>query len=134
MWSSTEPKLGSAGFTLIEVLVALAIVATALASIGALIASTARGTRSTDAHLHRLEIARAVMTAIPERDQLKLNDLSGEIAGHPWRVEVSPFVSRDVGLDPRASWQPQRIVVTVRSPSGGAMQLSTVRLQRGSGR
>ena len=37
-----------AGFTLIEVLVALSVVAVALAAIGSLIATTVRGTRSID--------------------------------------------------------------------------------------
>ena len=42
---------GAAGFTLIEALVALAIVAAVLASIGAVIATTVKGTRSIDQRL-----------------------------------------------------------------------------------
>lgn len=133
MWSSKAPKDASAGFTLIEVLVALSIVALALASIGALFASTSRGTRSIEAHLTRLKIARAVMTAIPDRDQLVPGDISGEIAGHPWRVDVSPFVTDNIRQQTRIPWQPQTVVVTVQTPTGGAMQFSTVRLQRRSG-
>ena len=53
---------GTAGFTLIlEAMVALAIVAVALGSIGALIASSARGNRSIEGHLTPLETARAII-------------------------------------------------------------------------
>ena len=93
MWRSTAPRRGTAGFTLIEVLVALSIVATTLTSIGALIASTARGTRSIETHLTRLEITRAIMTAIPDRNQLVPGNFSGAMAGHPWRVDVLPTTS-----------------------------------------
>ena len=133
MWRSIEPRRSTAGFTLIEVLVALSIVATTLASIGALIASTARGTRSIETHLNRLEIARAIMTAIPDRDQLTPGNFSGEMAGHPWRVDVLPFVSNNMEPQNDTLWVPQTVVMTVRSPAGAAMQVSTVRIQRRGG-
>ena len=133
MWRSIEPRRSTAGFTLIEVLVALSIVATTLASIGALIASTARGTRSIETHLNRLEIARAIMTAIPDRNQLVLGNFSGEMAGHPWRVDVLPFVSNNMEPQNDTLWVPQTVIMTVRSPAGGAMQVSTVRIQRRGG-
>ena len=130
MWRSIEPRRSTSGFTLIEVLVALSIVATTLASIGALIASTARGTRSIETHLNRLEIARAIMTAIPDRDQLTPGNFSGEMAGHPWRVDVLPFVSNNMEPQNDTLWMPQTVIMTVRSPTGAAMQVSTVRIQR----
>jgi len=49
----------NAGFTLIEALVALAIVAVALTSIGSLVATSARGAASIEARLTRLEAARS---------------------------------------------------------------------------
>jgi general secretion pathway protein I len=132
-WRSTEARPSSAGFTLIEVLVALSIVALALAPIGALVANSTRGTRSIEANLTRLEIARAVLTAIPERDRPVPENLSGETAGHLWRVDVLPFESGNIGAQNRGAWLPQRIVVTVRSPIGDALQISTIRLQPRSG-
>src|SRR5215475_15838771 len=84
------PLKDSAGFALIEALVALAIVAIALSSIGNLIASSAHGARSIEARLTRLETARAVMSALPSRDQLVPGTSSGEIADHVWRVDVVP--------------------------------------------
>ncbi len=137
MFRSTLPDDATAGFTLIEALVALSIVAIVMASIGSLIGSSARGVRAIDGRLTRLETARAVMTALPDRGQLAPGTLSGMIADHPWRVDVLPFATQTAEqrspTDPRsaARWAPQAVIVTVQSPSGAATQISTIRLQRG---
>jgi general secretion pathway protein I len=130
LFRSTAPEDPSAGFTLIEALVALSIVTVALASIGSLIASTARGVRSTNEHLTRLETARAVITALPDRNQLAVGALSGTIADHSWRVDVLPFAQRSPDQKSLEQWVPQKVVVTVESPNGAAMQISTIRLKR----
>ena len=129
MSQSTALK-GTAGFTLIEAVVALAIVAVALGSIGALIASSARGNHSIEARLTRLETARAIMTALPSREELVPGTLSGQIAGHPWRVDVLPFAAQDLDAPGRLQWTPRAVVITVKSPSGASMEINTIRLQR----
>lgn len=125
---------GTHGFTLIEALIALSIVTMVLASIGALIATNARATQSIEAHLTRLETARAIMTALPDRADLARGELSGETDGHPWRVDVSPLPTGTTGTSNTNAWRPMAVVVTVRSRSGGAIQLNTVRLQRNDSR
>ena len=127
MRRSTEPERASAGFTLIEVLVALSIVAVALSSIGALIATSSRGARSMEERLTRLVAARAVLTALPDRGQ-PLGSLSGEIGGRPWHVKTTPFVIANIRPEPKLPWMPQTVVITIPSPSGGTTQISTVRL------
>ena len=126
----SAPLKDSAGFTLIEALVALAIVAMALSSIGTLIASSVHGARSLEARLTRLETARAVMSALPSRDQLVPGTSSGEIANHAWRVDVLPFAAQNARPQSGAQWVPQTVVVTVQAPTGAAMKVDTVRLQR----
>jgi general secretion pathway protein I len=119
-----------AGFTLIEVVVALALIAVGLTAIGSLIATTIRGTRSIDQHLSLAETARAVEAALPNRDSLPVESTSGEMAGHRWRIDVLPF--RASFVDPRlpSPWMPQTVVITVRAPDGPALQIHTVRLKR----
>ncbi len=133
MSRSTPHSRATAGFTLIEVLVALAVVAISLASIGMLIATTVRGTRSVQSRLALLEISRAVFAALPDRDQLEIGNFSGKFADYPWRVDVTPFTATNV--DPRqpTKWVPQSVVVTVRSPHGRTLQLDTIRLHRRAG-
>ena len=117
------------GFTLIEVLVALSVVAISLAAIGSLIAVTTRGARAVGLHLTLVETARAIITGLPDRDQLNPGNFSGESAGHRWRVDVGPFYADFV--DPaQTNWMPQTVVVRVQSPAGKILHVNTVRLRR----
>ncbi len=81
---------GIAGFTLIEALVALAIVAAVLGTIGSVIATTVKGTRSIDQRLALSGTAETLLAALPVRSLLKPGRQSGETAGHRWRIDVSP--------------------------------------------
>jgi general secretion pathway protein I len=126
----TERDIDNAGFTLIEVLVALSIVGITLSSIGALMASAARGNRSIEQHLSILETARSVMAALPERAQLVQGGSSGEIAHLRWRLDVSPYAIGDASAQTKATWVPQSVVVSIRAARGKALELSTIRLQR----
>jgi general secretion pathway protein I len=119
-----------AGFTLIEAVVALAVVAISLTAIGAVATSSARGTRSIEQHLALMETARIVAATLPTGDQAALDGLSGEILGHRWRTGLSPFVGRGIYSVPDSPWIPLTVVVQVRSPSGAVFGFETVRLQR----
>ena len=119
----------NAGFTLIEVLVALAVVAISLAAIGSLIAVTTRGARAIGLHLTLVETARSIVTGLPDRDQLVPGNFSGEAAGHRWRVDVMPFYADFVDLREPTNWIPQTVVVRVQSPAGKVLQVNTVRLR-----
>ena len=107
---------------------ALSIVAVALSAIGSLIATTVRGTRMLEAKLNRLHTATTVMAALPDRQQLA--GASGHLAGHQWRVDIAPFITSGRASQKGATWVPQAVVVTVRSPTAADLQISTVRLIR----
>ena len=118
----------SEGFTLIEVLVALAVVAAALAAIGSLIATSGRGAHAVEQHVALVEQARAVMAALPRRDELSIGQAAGEIAGYRWQIAVLPYPTGQTGTV--SQWVPRTVVTTVRSRSGAALQVHTVRLVR----
>ena len=118
-----------AGFTLIEVVVALAVVAISLTAIGAVMTTSSRGTRSLEQRLALVETARIVAATLPKTDQIGLDGLSGEILGHRWRVGVTQFVSSGVNQVAGSPWIPQTVVVRVQSPSGAVFGFETVRLQ-----
>jgi general secretion pathway protein I len=125
-----KPNRSQAGFTLIEVLVALAVVAVALTAIGSLVATSVRGTGWLDRRLALIETARMIETGLPDRDQLKVGNFSGELADHRWRVDVLPFLTGPVPAQQANPWVPQTVVIRVQSPSGGILQIDTVRLRR----
>ena len=118
------------GFTLVEVLVALAVLAVALPVIGSLVATTVRGAHTIDNRIMLVETARAVETALPDRAQLAVGNLSGELADHRWRVDVLPFIAPNVDQRQVTPWVPQWVVIRVQSPAGAMVQIETVRLRR----
>jgi general secretion pathway protein I len=126
--STAAKRAGQNGFTLIEALIALAIVATALSAIGSVIATTVRGTHAIERHLSQLAAARAVSAALPDRDRLAPGSLSGELAGQHWRLDIAPFAAPTAQRP--SPWIAQTVVITVDAPTGGALQVATVRLQR----
>jgi general secretion pathway protein I len=130
--SRKSSSRGVAGFTLIEALVALAIVAAVLSSIGAVIATTVKGTRVIDQRLALTGAAETLLAALPARNLLKPGRQSGELAGHRWRIDVAPM---NLAGEAEASDAPQTrnfvpLAVTVRleAPDGPVLQIVTVRL------
>jgi general secretion pathway protein I len=120
---------GAAGFTLIEALVALAIVAAVLGSIGAVIATTVKGTRAIDQRLALGGTAEALLAALPARTLLKPGRQSGETAGHRWRIDVSPMNVPVISEGPQIErFVPLAVTMRVQAPGGPAMQVTTVRL------
>jgi len=132
---SIEPDKSrrDAGFTLIESLVALAVVAIELAAIGALVGGNFRATRSLEARLALVETMRTILTALPDREQLEPGDLSGELGDHRWRLDVMPFVADFVDPSGLGPWVPQAVVIRVQSPTGELLRVDTVRLRRSQG-
>ena len=128
--SSKSKVLSDGGFTMIESLVALTVVAVCLTALGTLIASNIRATQTVSDRLSLLETARAVLAALPDREQLALGDSRGEIAGIQWRVDVLPFAADFVAPAGTSPWGPQDVVIRVQSPTGQILRLDTVRLQR----
>jgi general secretion pathway protein I len=121
-----------AGFTIIEVLVALAVVAVSIVAIGALMASNARGVRAMEQRVALMQATRTAMTTgVPSRAELREGASSGQFEAYRWTVDTTPLggewappSSSDVG------WAPELVRVRVRSPSGAISDIRTVRLMQ----
>lgn len=121
--SRESPSSGQAGFTLIEALVALAIVAIALASIGGMVATVSRGTRSVSQRVALVAAAESLLTELPARNALVPGRQSGQKDGNRWSVDISPIATGSTGR-----WAPLQVVLDLRAPTGLAMKFTTVRL------
>ncbi|WP_441260233.1 type IV pilus modification PilV family protein [Bradyrhizobium sp. 521_C7_N1_3] len=122
----------AAGFTLIEALVALAIIAVVLGTIGSVIATTAKGTRSIDQHLVLSGTAERLLADLPARGLLKPGRQSGELAGSRWRVDVAPM-SVAGGNPATDRFVPMAVNLRLQRADGSAIQVTTVKLvPRGS--
>ena len=130
MSQSAAPELdgGADGFTLIEVLVALMVVAVSLAALGSLMGSNRRVAASLETHLSLIETARGIRTALPDRAALA-GDSSGESGDYRWGVFVRPYNSNLVDPQLPTPWIPQLVAIRVQSPQGVSIQIDTVRLQ-----
>jgi general secretion pathway protein I len=119
---------GTRGFTLIEALVALAIIAAVLSSIGAVIGTTVKGTRSIDQRLALTGAAETLLAALPARNLLQPGRQTGELAGHRWRIDVAPLnlAAREVAETSR--FVPLAVNMRLQAPGGPAIQVTTVRL------
>lgn len=128
--SIDRERRGDPGFTLLEVLVALAVVAISLVAIGSLVAATIRSTRLLDERVALRETTRAVFTALPDRDQLAPGNQTGQIDDYRWRLDVLPFAAPFVDPSQPSPWIPQTVVIRVLSPNGELLRIDTVRLRR----
>ena len=128
-WTHSKRTRRNAGFTLIEVVIALAVIAVVLASIGSVVSVTARGAQALDDHLVLVETARAIETGLPDRTSLAPGTLTGELRGQRWRVDVQPFPSAGIDSQPRVQWVPLVADIVVQSPDGTRLRVTTLRLR-----
>ncbi|WP_426408235.1 type IV pilus modification PilV family protein [Bradyrhizobium ganzhouense] len=117
----------AAGFTLIEALVALAIIAIVLGTIGSVIAVTTKGTRSIDQHLALASTAETLLADMPARGLLKPGRQSGQLAGSRWRVDIAPM--NVAGGNPDTDrFVPLAVNLRLQRADGSAIQVTTVKL------
>jgi general secretion pathway protein I len=121
-------RRGIAGFTLIEALAALAVMGAGLAAIGSLASSSLHAGLYAERHLAEIETARKVMAGMPSRDALPVGHLTGALDAHDWRID-STLIGAPAAIGD-SLWTPQRIEVSIRSPSGATMKIDTIRLRR----
>ena len=125
---SNPERRGIAGFTLIEALVALAVMGAGLAAIGPLAGSSLRAGLYAERHLAQIETARKIIAGMPSREALPVGRLSGALDAHDWRIDSALIGAPATVGD--SLWTPQRIEVSVRSPSGAMLKIDTIRLRR----
>ncbi len=144
--SEIRPPRGTAGFTLIEVLVAIAVLAVVLGAIGAVVGNTVRTIRSVDRRLPLLETAQSLIASLPARDVLQPGTQSGVSGDFRWRIDAvllnrnvpdkaaaalstaAPAAPAATAAAPKVTWVPLSITVRVQGSEGPPVRLDTVRL------
>ena len=120
-----------AGFTIIEVLIALALVSILLASIGSVVATNVQSSRHLEQHVALIETARLIASGIPRAGEPLPSNMTGQVSAFAWQMRTSPFHGEIV---PGSGFIPILVELRVRSPSGAVLSLQTVRLKDRSGR
>ncbi|MGA7809720.1 PulJ/GspJ family protein [Bradyrhizobium sp.] len=120
-----------AGFTILEVLIALAVVAISVVAIGSVMSTNARGVRTMEDHVALIQSAQTVLaSAIPPRKDLAPGAYSGVVWNFRWQVDVGPIGGGWVVDKADLRWLPELVKIRVRAPSGATVNLETVRLMR----
>src|SRR5258708_27715664 len=118
---------GTRGLTLIEAEGAPAINAAVLSSIGAVIGTTVKGTRSIDQRLALTGAAETLLAALPARNLLQPGRQTGELAGHRWRIDVAPLNLAAREVPETSRFVPLAVNMRLQAPRGPAIQVTTVR-------
>jgi general secretion pathway protein I len=120
-----------AGFTIIEVLIALALVSVSLVAIGSLMATNVRGVRSLEQHVSLMQTTRTVMTAaIPSHVELRPGTSAGQTDDYRWTIDVTPLGGGWTVPEADVPWTPELVRVRVKSPTGAISDIRTVRLMQ----
>jgi general secretion pathway protein I len=140
--SEAAAPRGEHGFTLIEVLVAIAVLAVVLGAIGAVVGNTVRSIRSVDRRLPLLETAQSLIASLPAREALQPGTQTGASGEFRWRIDavlLNPTAPTDrlaaaaasdtaVSDKTKVTWAPLAITVRVQGSEGPPLRLDTVRL------
>ncbi len=129
MKSLHPPAPRDRGFTLIEALVALAVMAAGLGAIGELGFATVAAARRAETRLFLAATARKAFVALPNRRALVDGALGGEIEGAAWRLQSAPFLFESPGAPGNPAWAPQAVRLIVAGASGGEIVVDTVLLR-----
>ena len=119
------------GFSLLEVVVALSILALSLGVLYQVFSTAAQRARLLEAYDGALLLAEAKLARLAAEDALAPGSLNGELEGnYRWRSSVEAVAVRHDGSAP-ASVQPYRITVEVAwgaGDGGSKVALTTMRL------
>jgi type II secretion system protein I len=127
--STKAEDAASAGFTLIEVLCALAISALALVYLMQSLSSSQRAARQIDDQLGASIVAQSVLTEERQTFVSPSGLKSGDEGKYHWEVTALPINSSLAGVAP-PGFSLYRLVVSVSWYPRGNLQLETVKLGR----
>lgn len=128
MSRSTRPECGAPdGFTLVEVLCALAVSCLALVYLMQGLGGSQRAARHLEDHLAATIVAQSILTQERQTFVSPTGYKAGDQGIYHWEVVVLPSDSGLAGMVPQG-FALYRIIVNVSWPPSGSLQLETVKL------
>src|SRR5258707_3459432 len=121
---------GRAGFTLLEALVALALVLAFASVLGPHLSQARRIMAQADGRVAAQVLLRSLLDAPFDRSGLVKASRDGETGGLRWRIVAEPVVAAAPGAPDRPNWLAFRVMASVAWGSGQAITAETIRLGR----
>ena len=119
---------GSAGFTLLEALIAIVILALSLSALLQLYSTGLRGVANIDDHLRARLLAQSVMAEMSYDRRLRPGRLQGRADQFAWTLSITPFDDGQPAPQQPGPWTLHRLALTVTWPQGRRIELQTLRL------
>jgi prepilin-type N-terminal cleavage/methylation domain-containing protein len=121
---------GQAGFTLLEALVALALVLAFAAVLGPHLSQARRIMAQADGRVAAQVLLRSLLDAPYDRSDLVNASRDGETGGLRWRIVSEPVAAAAPGVPDRTNWLAFRVMASVAWGSGQLITAETIRLGR----
>jgi prepilin-type N-terminal cleavage/methylation domain-containing protein len=128
LWRADESDRGRAGFTLIEALVALALILAFAEVLGPYLYHSRRIAADADSRVAAQVLLRSLLDAPFDRSQLANASRSGQTAGLRWQIVTDPVTTG--ALPPDGQWRAFRVTARVSSGRGLVVTAETVRLAK----
>jgi prepilin-type N-terminal cleavage/methylation domain-containing protein len=121
---------GQAGFTLLEALVALALVLAFAAVLGPHLSQARRIMNHAEGRVAAQVLLRSLLDAPFDRSGLANASRKGEASGLRWRIVAEPVVAAAPGAPDQPRWLPYRVTASVAWGSDQVIMAETIRLGR----
>jgi prepilin-type N-terminal cleavage/methylation domain-containing protein len=125
---------GQAGFTLLEALVALAVILAFAVVLGPHLSQARRIMADADGRVAAQVLLRSLLDAPFDRSGVANMSRDGETAGLRWRVASEPVAAAAPRAADRANWLAYRVMASVAWGSDQVIAAETIRLRRAPGR
>ena len=125
---------GEAGFTLLEALVALAVILAFAVVLGPHLSQARRIMANADGRVAAQVLLRSLLDAPFDRSGVANMSRDGETAGLRWRVASEPVAAAAPRAAERQNWQAYRVMASVAWGSDQVIAAETIRLRRAPGR
>jgi general secretion pathway protein I len=127
--SRPDRRAGPVGFTLIEVLVAFAIVAVMLTALLQVFSSSLAGIATVERRAEAMMLARSALDEVGVEIPLAAGERSADAGrGFAWRLRIAPSATLAPLADGGGLLVPYEVSVTVTWERGGSLTLTTLRL------
>jgi Tfp pilus assembly protein PilW len=127
-WSRFRLVRARAGFTLLEALVALALVLAFVATLGPYLFHSRRLMSNAEQRVAAQILLRTLLDAPFDRSRMANVDRRGELNGLRWRIVTEPFEIDPAPSDMPATWAAYRIIARVSTNAGQIVSAETIRL------
>ena len=128
--SHRDDGKGQAGFTLLEALVALALILAFAAVLGPHLSQARRIMVHAEGRVAAQVLLRSLLDAPFDRTSLANAARKGEASGLRWRIVAEPVLAAAPGTPDQPRWLPYRVTASVAWSSDQVITAETIRLGR----